>query len=266
MKYVSIDSSDRIDPSNTPAGRCVIPVPDIETSTPYNRIVLLGAIIPKSWYLIQDENSTFTLTEGVTSYTVTLETGNYSLTSLATALQNALNTVGSWTYTVTPVISRGHLLFAVSGNTSQPVLTFGSVLARIFGFEGSLSATFSANQLESSTVCSLQKTQSIIIKTSLVSEDGILGQLFSGIQDLGILSYVCPSPIEYSRKLLSVQRTIDILLLDAIEQTEVNLNGGNFQFQLGYYVDVIFPTLISILEQLEKQKMIAKIDSLRRNI
>lgn len=260
LKYISLDTSDRLDPTSR-STNCNLALSDIETTTNYDRIVLLGAVIPKSWYLVPSNNNTFTLNENGNLFTVTVTRGNYSLLSLATELQTALNNAGAWTYTVSAGLSTGHLTFTVSGNGGiQPILSFDELWARILGFEGSTTATFSANSLESTTVCVLQKTLTVILKSSLVADDGILGQLFSGVQDLSIISYTCPSPYLYARKLTSVSKIMNITLLDAITETELDLNGGNFQFQVGFFIDVVYPALGVIIATDQRQRWIAMLN------
>ena len=75
------------------------------TGVNFDRVVVLNALIPKSYYLIQEgsHENTFQLTEDGTTVTITVPVGSYLLsafkTTIATLLSNA--SPNGLTYTLT---------------------------------------------------------------------------------------------------------------------------------------------------------------------
>src|SRR5690554_6423581 len=57
----------------------------------YNKMCLLQAIIPKSYYMIDSGNNTFVLDEGGQEATITIPVGNYSRESFMNKLTTLLN-------------------------------------------------------------------------------------------------------------------------------------------------------------------------------
>lgn len=75
-----------------------------------NRICLLDAQIPKSYYVVQDNYNTFQLSENGVTRTITLTAGNYNRKTFSQYLTTALNTGGvGYTYTVTYNLSLIHI-------------------------------------------------------------------------------------------------------------------------------------------------------------
>src|SRR4051794_24594276 len=78
---------------------------DIPTTDKFDRVCVLDISIPKSYYLVQNGQNTFTLTEAKGSATITIDPGNYSRRNFATLLTAKLNTASAglsgWTYAIT---------------------------------------------------------------------------------------------------------------------------------------------------------------------
>lgn len=85
---------------------------------------VLSANIPFSYYVINSQNNTFTLSVGASSATVTLTPGNYNITTFMPMLQAALNaastSLDSAAYTVTfnPTTSKLTITSSISNNFS----------------------------------------------------------------------------------------------------------------------------------------------------
>ena len=62
-------------------------------SSKYTNVVVLSATIPKSYYLIDDTNDTFTLNEDTGNKTITITHGNYDIDSFRTELTTKINNV-----------------------------------------------------------------------------------------------------------------------------------------------------------------------------
>jgi len=103
---------------------------DMPIGNNYDKVVLMQALIPKSYYAITDGYNTFTLQEGITTATITMPEGNYTKTTFATVLTTLLNNASismgnNFTYTISyPTISQpntGKFTYNVSGNgITQP--------------------------------------------------------------------------------------------------------------------------------------------------
>src|SRR3954470_22945414 len=90
----------------------------------YDYCVVLQATIPKSYYLIQSGQNTFTLQEGGSAATITVPIGNYSRSSFQSQLQSLLNSLSPnhWTYAISipnTLITgdTGLYTYTVTGNT-----------------------------------------------------------------------------------------------------------------------------------------------------
>src|SRR5947209_2636885 len=75
---------------------------NIPPDSKYNKVCLLQASIPKSYYLVRD-NEVFQLDEDVIAANITVPPGNYGRKSFATTLSNLLTNLSphGWTYVVT---------------------------------------------------------------------------------------------------------------------------------------------------------------------
>ena len=131
---------------------------DIPKDKKYDMVCLVSATIPKSWYLV-DDNQTFTLSENNVQTVITVPAGVYGRRSFAVQLQLLL-TAGSVTsgnnfiYTVTtPNLSVGqpetdYILITVAGNgLVQPQIIIQKALYEQFGFNQNSTNIFVNNVL-----------------------------------------------------------------------------------------------------------------------
>jgi hypothetical protein len=99
----------------------------------YTYVCLLSAVIPKSYYLVQQGYNSFILRENGIDTTITIPIGNYSATSFRTVVQGLLNnnTSQAWSYSITyPNISTsantGKYIYTCAGG--NPSFVFGEGL------------------------------------------------------------------------------------------------------------------------------------------
>ena len=168
----------------------------------YNRIVLMQASIPKSFYLVSSPYNTFTLYEPGTSSsgsasgtfgsvstsgaykTITLAPGNYSKTTMIVCLQtmltlaSSLNTTSTnrYTYTVSFPLQNnpntGKFTYTVSSLiTAQPqiIFPFTSTLYLPMGFNRTSTNYFVGGSLPSANVIRLQAKDTLFIKSNIVA-------------------------------------------------------------------------------------------------
>ena len=242
--FVYVNSQDRLNQADTNSNFTYnIALPQDHKFT---HVSLIDATIPKSYYLIQSGYNTFQLTEGATTVTITVPIGNYQLSQWTTTLTSLLttNSPNGWVYTVTypfPSTSGelGKLLYTVSGNTSQPILTFGAVMYEPFGFRQSSSNQFSSSQLLSTTVIKLQSEDRLLLHCDIINNpgnDNVLAAINAGtVVPMSTIVYENQEPDIITHELTSDNiKTIRITLQDenGIEQI---LNGLNMNLTLMFY-------------------------------
>ena len=222
----------------------------------YNRVTLLQASIPKSFYGIVQGINTFILLELSDEVIISIPQGNYTRQSLANTLASLLtsSSPNNWTYTVTfqninVTQDDGKFTFTVSGNAGfQPSFIFGSSTSSdIFepmGFNSSTTNVFSTNTLRSSNVINLQPFQTIQVHSNVVlnprSSYGnydILQNIVanSGSSPYSNISYLCPAIEEYSHELSSGNTGVMNITLTAEDSIPINLNGVNFQLAVCFW-------------------------------
>lgn len=239
--YVYVNSADRISGTNANFTYNVA-LPEDHNFT---HVTVLDALIPKSYYLIQDGADTFQLTEDSTTVTISLTHGNYLLNAWTTTLTSALNTnsPNGWTYTVTyptPTgADQGKLIYTVTGNSSEPSITVSSALYEPFGFASGTTNTFTSGSLTSSTVIKLQSEDRLLIHSDMINNpnnDNVLFAVNAGnVVPYSSISYVNYAPDYNTHELKSrFKNSISISLLNesgVIQQ----LNGLNMNITLMFY-------------------------------
>ena len=240
--YVYIDSKHRL--SGTDSNFTYpIKLPD---DREFTHVALLNALIPKSYYLIQDGGNTFQLQEGLTIVTITIPLGNYLLNTWKAVLTSLLNSnsPNSWVYAITyPNISSqadtGKFTYSVTGNTSQPSLIFDNILYEPFGFLGATTNAFTANSLVSATVLKLQSEDRLIIHSSLVNNpnsDNILISINAATSvPFSSVSWINYAPEYRAHRLMSQQNKTASFSLTNEHGTVLDLNGLNMNLTLIFY-------------------------------
>jgi hypothetical protein len=217
----------------------------------FNRVVLMRAEIPKSYYLVQASLNTFTLTENGVSATVTVPIGDYLLTTFQAVLPPLLNAVSpnGWTYSMTyPNINTsantGKYTWSVTGNGGlQPSFTFTANFFEPFGFNPSSTNTFIGNSLTSANVVKLQVEDRIFIHSNIVEGRGIQDQnVLADINaisspDYSTIIYECYAP-QYSSKRFkgNAGNTYNFSISDEAG-TLLNTNGLNIQLTVLLYYE-----------------------------
>lgn len=224
----------------------------IRSPNNYDTATLLNFSCPKSYYLIDSQNNTFTLTEDKKSYDIVLTSGNYDVNTLKTEIQTKLNGHG-YNYVVAYNRSTNKYTITVSGNATQPYIDFrNSNTYLIMGFEAQL-YQFAANTLTSPNVCYLQSSTSLLLCCDFVVNN-VLSQIVPNTQDLSIISYEENNPAFTSHD-LSRTNIIDgrFYLLDAKTQSPIDLNGIDFEFSFAIYKKNTFYHNMMIDQQLQLQ-------------
>src|SRR5689334_11475218 len=118
-KTYSIDSKDRSSGEHEDFSIEI----DIPKDKTYDMVCLSRAVIPKTYYLVQDGHNTFVLEEKGVQTTITIPKADYTRSNFKTKCQALLNdnSPNGWTYTIavpdtTQEGETGKYTFTVAGN------------------------------------------------------------------------------------------------------------------------------------------------------
>lgn len=234
FQYKLIDSIDRLNGSDRVFSY------EIKLDDDYEYVSCLQFFMPKSWYMIDSTNNTFSLNEGAGNMNVVLSIGSYNRRQLKTELQTQLNATGAYTYVVdidaTTEPDTGKYYFTVSDNATQPSITLNnSQLAEIIGFNNNTTNTFVADALESTNVINLIKENAVILHANIV-EGGLLQEIYtSSTIDYGSITYINPSPLTTAKKITSKSNTIIFSITNEHNNILQSLNGGHVIFSLIFF-------------------------------
>jgi hypothetical protein len=212
-----------------------IQIPD---NSGFNRVCVLQASIPASFYLVQDGYNTFTVTEGIATRTITIDAGNYNISTFPTAVLALLNT-GTFVYTMTISTRTAKFTYGVTGNSGvQPVFTFDSHLSQQFGFDKVSVNTFAGDALTSVNVVNFIPEGTIYIHSNIVSDEtDVLQEIYSNntVPFSNITYQLSTSPDTYSKRLSTTHsNTFEFAIRDE-EDDELLMNGQNLLITLLLY-------------------------------
>jgi len=220
---------------------------DFPRDSKYNKVCLLQASIPKSFYMIQDGEH-FTLQEGVLTAQITVSSANYTRKSFAAVLQTSLttNSPNGWTYVITYTNSStlgdtGKYTYTVSGNGgAQPIFTFANDngMYRHMGFDETSSNTFVGDSLISTNVINLQRDTTLFIHSDIVRGDNsnILQEIYAADSpDYSSVTFLQQDVEAYSKDIsFSSSNTYNFYLTNEYSE-KIDLNGQNFDFTILMY-------------------------------
>lgn len=225
----------------------------------FTHVVCLNALIPKSYYLIQEGLNTFQLQEDLTVVTITVPVGSYLLKAFQTVIGALLTNAspngltytlsypplsgpdtGKWTYTQT----NGAIVSSI-------IVTYH--FFEPFGFLPESTNTFSGTTLISSCVIKLQSEDRLLIHSNIVNNPGMDDILVSINSSTSInyssITYVCPAPEFYSRILSSANNSTYSFSLSDEDGHLIQLNGLNMNFTLLLYKkDPIFDQIRAFMK------------------
>ena len=214
----------------------------------YDKVCVLFANIPVSYYLVKDGSNTFQLKELSTTVTITVPPGNYSVNSFITVVNTLLNanSPNSWSYTMSinnsfTNVSNGKINYSVSGNSGQPILIFTTALYDQFGFDAHSTNIFVSNNLISLNVVDfIPETTMYIYSDIIETKDNntynVLQEVYNqNTANFSNIVYQCTSVQGYSKP-VNKRKTnaFSIILLDENE-APISLNGQPFFLTLLFY-------------------------------
>lgn len=213
----------------------------------YDQAVVLQANIPKSYYIVQ-ANESFILNENGNQVNIVIPVGNYTRKSFASTVQGLLiaNSPNGYTYAITyptssTIPDTGKYTFTVSNNLGiQPSFIFSASndLGSHMGFSDESTNIFAGNTLTSTNVINLQAETALYIHSDICtnSNDNILQEIFAtSTSDYGSIVFQQQSVDGYSKKITSNSNNVYHFYLSDRNSRAIDLNGQNITFTLLLY-------------------------------
>lgn len=222
----------------------------------FNRVSVLDAIIPKSFYTIDSSNNTFTVEENSIQRTITITPSNYSRKSFRSHLTTLLNTgnEAGYTYTIsydqsTSSGDDGKYTFTVTTVSPQPIFILGNTgPSDALGLELNTSYTFTSDQLKSVNVSNFRQLNRIILSSNICQNynNNFLQQIISNDNNFEYIIF--KNDLIYETYKDFVERTGSnnyyFKLLDE-DLNEIDLNGLSISFTLLLWKENNITNLIS---------------------
>lgn len=201
---------------------------------------VLQCLIPKSYYLIEDNYNTFIVEENGVQRTITMTPGNYNRRSFASVLTTLLNT-GTFVYTISYPSSTeadtGKFTFTVTNNSGiQPKFIFQTNVYEQMGFDPNSTNIFSANSLTSQNVIKMQSEDALFIHSDICQNynENILQEIYStaGSQYYSNIHFQNTSSKEYLKKFSRSKSNIYHFYLCDENAQPIDINGQNLLITL----------------------------------
>ena len=227
-----------------------VQIPDNEE---YDRITVTQASIPVSFYLVQQGQNSFTLTEGGTSVLITVPQGNYNANSFAIAVAALLtsHSPNNYTYTMSypnsyTQVTTGLYTFVVNSvaNVISITADIKNPLNEQLGFNLGSVNTFTkgvtTSTLVSTNVLNFVNENTLFLQSNVVDNAGdqVLQEIFSGNSgQLSVITFLNPDPLFYSKRLLSNKIKDMTISITNEAGIPIYLNGGICSITVVLYKD-----------------------------
>lgn len=229
----------------------------------FTHVVCLNALIPKSYYLIQDGplENIFQLKEDNTIVTISVPIGSYLLSAFRTTIETLLTNASpnGLTYTISyPPLSgadTGKWTYTQNNGSIVSSLIFNEHFFEPFGFLSNSINVFNGTSLTSTCVIKLQSEDRLLIHSNIVNNptrDDVLVSINSSTSiNYSSIVWECPSPEFYSHLLSSQNNNSYNFSLTDENGELLQLNGLNMNITLLLYrMDPIYDQIRSFLKLL----------------
>lgn len=230
-RIIDINSDDR---THGTSSNFTVRLPNLDSR--YDRVSLVAASIPKTYYNVQAGLNTFILSENLQQVTLTVTPGNYSFSSFATVIQTLLitNSFNSVTYTVNPNLILGKLQItsnAASGITTTISFPLTSDLYKNFGCVYNTSYSFNSTTPYLSVNVCIFTINVVMINSTVVKGVSSVNTAANLLSMIGVnsslpfssISYENYSPLYNSRE-CNISVDVGFIITD-IDGVELDLNG-----------------------------------------
>ncbi len=177
----------------------------------YDRVVVLAASIPNTFYVVLEDYNSFTLRENEEDTIVTITPGNYNAKLFATLIPSLMNAASPnhWVYNMSlpnqsTTVSTGKYTFTVTGNSSQPSIICTANVNEQLGFPVNSINTFVDNTLTSRNTVNFSAEAALYIHSDMADngDSDILQEIYTGnASALSYITYQCTAPEMYSKAL-----------------------------------------------------------------
>lgn len=228
----------------------------IKPPYPCNRVVVLSASIPKSYFLVQANYNTVIFVENGIDRTITMPIGNYSnngplnvipgsntYRGFYAVLLSLLNT-GSTVYTYDIDPNTNFVTISATGGTFSSInFPMSSALYRQFGFTYYTNNPATSNSITSRNIPIFQPTDTIYIKSNLVINQGssLGGNILESIQAsnqpyMYSINYQCTVDLALSARPYNPTVTVVSFTLTDSDGFVINLNGLPANIKLMFFL------------------------------
>ncbi len=226
----------------------------------YDRVVVLSATVPKSYYAVEDGFNDFDLDENSTIVTVTIPAGTYSANQFKDVLPGLMTDASAaqaagWTYTMSFSSITARFTYNVTGNGGiQPIIKAGNKVHEQLGLVKNVDTPFVGDTLTSTTVIDMSPENNIFIRSEIClggdNNSDILQDLQgSGVPPFGQINFQTTNLEGYSKGL---NRASDIYRFyitneddEGEDQRILQLNEKNWTATLLLYKRTTLPRLIT---------------------
>ena len=225
--------------------------------------VCLNALIPKSYYLIQNGplENIFQLKEDNTTVTVIVPIGSYLLSTFKTVIGTLLSTASpnGLTYTLTYPASSGpdtgKWTYTQTNAAIVSSIICNENLFEPLGFLSNSTNVFSGTTIVSTCVIKLQSEDRLLLHSNIAMNPGIDDVLVSINSTTSInyssINYECPAPEFYSHLLSSKNNNTYSFSLSDENDELIQLNGLNLNITLLLFKkDPIFDQIRSFMKMI----------------
>ena len=223
-----------------------IKLDNIDQRANYNQVAVLQAIIPKTYYLINDKYNSFQLKEMDTTVEIFIPVGNYSKLSFKNIVQKLLNenSPNQYIYRIlddnlTNSADTGKFTFTVTNNEDiQPSIIVNSVINAQFGFFPNTTNTFNNNILVSTRFINFNLENTLFIHSNICqnsTSDNVLQEIFTtGIPTASYIKYDCYQLEAYSKPFNGKSNMYEFYLTDE-NNMPIDTNGINLEITIIIY-------------------------------
>lgn len=244
-KIFYINSEERLTGrSDNFTSRVLIPI-----NQKFDRVCVLQASIPQSYYIVGVGSNTFVLRELGVDTTIAVPIGNYSVISFALVVKGlmTLASPNNWVYEMSfpqagVTANTGKFNFSVTGNgVDQPSLYFPNEVHEQFGFDLLTYYPFTSNALTSVSVVSFVPETRVFIHSDIGINyddgDTILQEIYgNNTVPLSMMSYeLTTDPDAYSKKLRSERSNTYQFWLTDKNGNQLDLNGQDIMITILIY-------------------------------
>lgn len=221
---------------------------DLPSHHNFNRICVLQAVVPKSYYVVQDGYNTFDLVEEGITETITIPPMNYNRRSLAVELMNLLNQNSPHNYTYDISFPNHQIegddgkytITVTDNNNNQPsIIVKDNGVSELLGFDANTTNVFVSNKIKSKHVCKIQSEDVLRIHSNISDNNGddILLEIYANSDPtFSNIVWLCPDVQAYSRELTGKTTNKYSFFLTSEDNTQLlDLNGLNFNMTIIVY-------------------------------